>query len=197
MPEYNSAGERDGGDVYIRGLEADAWEWESLLADGTIGVRSGGGFITFLSDVGGGNRPIRWEIVSGDETFPPGMNRPGGDSFMTTITSSPGGPLPPEKTYNFVVGIYLPGTMRVDEPFSIRIIEPINILGDVDGVNGLDLKDLILLGMYVRGEIPTLPNLAMGRIVSVAPAGPGPADYNELARYFALQEVNLPQPPTP
>jgi hypothetical protein len=197
MPENNSKGERDGGDVYIRGAEADAWEWEHLLADGTIGVRSGGGFITFLSDLGDGNQSMRWVLVSEDDTFPPGMNRPGGDSFMTSITSSAGGPLPPEKTYNFVLGFFLPGTMRVNTPLlSISINSPNNILGDVDGVNGLDLKDLILLGMYVREEIPTLPNLAMGRIVSVAPAGPNVADFNALAAYFARPEVNLAQSPS-
>jgi len=88
--------------------------------------------------------------------------------------------------------------MRIDRKFTFTVdAVPRIILGDVDGNRILDLRDLILLAKFVRGEIDSLPNPEAGNIISRpgSPNSPNLSDLNALARYFAgRDDSGMPAP---
>ena len=197
MPSYNSAGVPVDGDVYIRGVDDDEPTFDAPFNDGTVGDMNSSGFIYFTSDLGNGNRQVTWELLSDEATtFPPGMRLMGSNSVAMLMSVPPGGPTE-AGIFTFDLGINLPGSMRIDETFTF-IVNPVpdTLLGDVDGNEVLDLRDLIMLAQFVRGERSSLPNKEAGNIVSKAPANPNLSDLNVLAEYFARPDVLLSTPPT-
>ena len=148
MPShYDGAGVPDG-DVYIRGVHSRVPVITGTFNPGTVGDTDYGGVVTIISqDIGNGPGAIRWDIVQ--NRLPNDLEI---DNTAGRITSVTGPPLE-AGTFNFTIGVTLPGTMRIDRPFTILINPRPDILyGDINGDKLLNLADLILLSRYLGGD---------------------------------------------
>jgi hypothetical protein len=192
--EYNSLAV--DGDVTIAGFSTAHPDnlWVSVLNPGVQWDVSSGGFVRFDGERGTGGRAIFWDdytLPSADplRQFPPGMDFSKGDSNASFITSLPGGPTE-IGTFTFTLGINLPGSMRIWRDFSFTVEEvPGVLLGDVDGINGVTLVDLIYLDKHLR-DPTTVPLPNPPAAIIAPPLTPGRpasnADLNRLAEYFAI-----------
>jgi len=210
MPSFGPGRVNIDGDIYIRSPEDTSRPvWIVNLNPGNmVGDMDSGGFISLSSaSVGGGGRPISWELIGDPNSFPPGMEFDPGSNRTTIITSLPprtvggvqipGGPLI-DGEFTFTLGINLPGSMQL-QITETMIIDPIPgiMLGDVNGDGQRNLADLVMLAKFVRGEIATMPNQEAGNIVSRAPDRPNLSDLDILALFFARPAASLPSPPPP
>jgi len=148
MPSHYDGKDIPDGDVYIRGVHSRVPVITGTFNPGTVGDTDYGGVVTIISqDIGNGPGAIRWDIV---------QNRLPNDLVIDNtagrITSVTGPPLE-AGTFNFTIGVTLPGTMRIDRPFTILINPRPDILyGDINGDKLLNLADLILLSRYLSGD---------------------------------------------
>jgi len=186
------AGTNDG-DVYVRAVDTTPPHFSEVLNPGTVGDITSGGFISLLAtDAGSGDNPISWELLSDPSTFPPGMDFFRGNNTVTMLTSIPPNGPTTAGIYTFTLGINLPGGMRVDKTFTFTVnAVPGVMLGDVDGNSVVDLRDLIMLARYVRGDISSMPNPRAGNIVTADGEDPKGSDLDVLARYFSRPDIAL------
>jgi hypothetical protein len=155
-------------------------------------VREGGLFRTSIGidsdDVGSG--PListRWEIIPGRGNLPPDLEIKGSPGAIVNIE----GPALKADSYNFSVGITLPGTMRLERDYNIVIV-PWDGLGDVDGNGVVDLRDLVLLVRFQRNASLNI-NIRNASLSTNGEADceccpgdhrPGQADIELLTTYF-------------
>jgi len=170
--------------------------------DGFEGFSYGGRFSLNLAEsVIGGNtapgasRPV--VLIDRDNVFGPiGLSlNPTFASFEGTINDPPAGSgIPPfPHQFKFILGVILPGTMRLDYEYNIMIRpNPGILLGDVDGDNYVTLIDLILLAKHLRWPTDDRYKLENPAAAIIAERDiypdrtvPGTADLNALALYFA------------
>jgi len=145
-------------DVYIRGVHSRVPVVTPNWSPGTVGDPFGGVITIGGTDVGeSGTRALRWDVISGDDIHrptnspAPGLTLNATGGVMTGIIGVP--TQQNEAGYNFTVGIFLPGSMRVDRNFSIQVHPTPGVrLGDINGDGRIDLEDLVLLARYVAGE---------------------------------------------
>jgi len=185
MPShYDKAGVPDG-DVYIRGVHSRIPVITGTLNPGTVGDEDYGGVISVVSqDIGDGPGAIRWDIVQ--NRLPDDLII---DETAGRITSITGPPLE-AGTFNFTIGLTLPGTMRIDRPFTILIHpRPGVIPGDVNGDKFVNLVDLVLLARYLQGDtdIPISIEAADLNKNGIIDSG----DLRILALFFARPEATL------
>jgi hypothetical protein len=171
MPRTSIDGAYDG-DVYIRaqrmvgadrpritGAPGNAYfNLNSQLSRPIVPV--GGNFrtdITIRDEIGSGpgGSSVKWEIIDGK--LPPGLGIDPFNTGATQFTSGPtvfidGSPIE-EGSFDFTVGITLPGSMILERRFNI-VIAAWDGLGDVNDDGVVDLRDLVLL---IRFQ--TNPNL--------------------------------------
>ena len=208
MPSHNGTTFIDD-DVYIRGIHtrdpvitASLQPRELLVGDMYPGVIS----IMADSDIGEGRFTLsdgsnnNWEILPGGTmTTPPNVPFPGVMLVRNAgnITSITGTPLI-DGTFTFTVGLTLPGTMRIDRTYSVKV-DPIPgiMLGDVNGDGQRNLYDLVMLARYFRsGGTIVLPNPDAANIVTPKGSDPSGDDLDILSRYFARLDASLPTPPS-
>jgi len=189
------------GDVYIRGVDdarSPVWTQSTNPLEATVGDEDSIIFVSIANpDVGRGDRPMSWELISPEYTFPPGLDFDRGNSRTSFITSGAGGPLI-DDTFIFTLGINLPGSMRLERQFEL-VVNPIPgvLLGDVNGDGQRNLADLVMLQKFVREEISSLPNPDAGNIVTPRGTRPSGADLLTLARFFGRMDESLTAPPPP
>ena len=187
-------------DVYISGFPlAEPPRIEAMLSSGFVGAlnptgvtplipgRVGGAYqnmIRLRSGMGDGNTNlINWQEVGNTlEMLNLDLDSLGDRAFLEGTAISGGG-----LTYNFTIGVTLPGTMRVDRAVSLFIDFPLDGWGDVNGRDGVNYADLILLGQYLMGTNTEEINFVNANVYDT-PANRDRIDINDLrllAQYFA------------
>jgi len=178
-------------DVYIRGFSQPEMKVEASLSVGTVGDSTYSSTIYVNGDLGSGPITLNWEIVNGP--LPTNLRILATNDFSTGITVMPGQQIgEPSGMFPITIGVNLPGTMRIDGDFTIQIKPTPGILiGDVNGVDGVNLADLITLSKFIANEPGVVLNSPQGALI-VPPFGAGPThlDLVALANYFANPEDN-------
>jgi len=146
-----------------------------------------------------------WGVVNpgftaGDRLPPGTIMPPGSGSGPGLIIGAPSPSL--AGVFNFNIGLTLPGSMRISYPttgrYTILIENPRPSIGDVDNSGGVDLRDLMLLRMYISGELSGAPLLSFNT-VNADTNQDGVVnhfDVIELARWFA-EDGRMPTTPAP
>ena len=144
-----------------------------------------------------------WGVVdpgftAGDRIPPGTIMAPGSGAGPGLIVGTPS----LAGVFNFNIGLTLPGSMRISYPttgrYTILIENPRPSIGDVDNSGGVDLRDLMLLRMYISGELSGAPLLAFNT-VNADTNQDGVVnhfDVIELARWFA-GDGRMPTAPAP
>jgi len=205
MPKPMTAGVLDPTaapiNVEITGWDAQRPAVSAILPNGTIGIDYRDIFIitnrTAQPTVIGADparRGLYWEtILRGDNAFPPGLYLDPQGGFIAGIPEEPSG-----ATYDFHVGLTLPGTMRLTYgQYSIFIDQFRALLGDVDGNGTVNLADLLMLRRFLYGtneekaeaeaHMLLMNSMRNANIITEDGERPDPRDLSELARWFAIQ----------
>ena len=170
-------------DVYIRGVHARTPVITASLSRGTIGDLSYAGPLSIAEqDIGTGPGSLRWDVVKG--VLPTGLELDETAGRTTSIDVIEGKQIGgPDGVFDFTVGVTLPGTMRIDRPFSITILPiPGILLGDVNNDGFVNLADLVTLAVYLEDGSVEI-NEAAADINRNNRVDTG--DLTLLARYFA------------
>ena len=183
MPKNPAGPEAPPWDVYIRGTHSRSPVISASLSRGTIGDLSYASSLSIaLQDIGTGPSSLRWDVVKG--ILPTGLELDETAGRITSIDVIEGKQIGgPDGVFDFTIGVTLPGTMRIDRPFSITILPvPDVLLGDVNNDGFVDLADLVALAVYFEdGNIEI--NEAAADINRNGRVDTG--DLTLLARYFA------------
>jgi len=193
MVPFPATRSEHSGDVFLRAEAVGVGRpviTQSPLRQGMEGALYEAAITIDRNDMGSGPHPMRWQIMSpGTGTLPPGLRI---DEFATNRGLIEGIPtLSQVDPFNFTVSITLPGTMRIDRPFSI-IINPWDGLGDVNDDGVVDLRDLVLLVRYQDDKSINI-NMRNARLSTNGEGShdPGPPDVRILTRYFTSSQSSL------
>lgn len=215
MPiDERGTGEPVVGDVIIRGVQTNEPRISIHLPDGTVGATQyTGELVIDERDVGGGPNPISWRPVSHAQRPLSELGlvlRDSGQDFtlMTLLMNRRLGinvhGTPPQQeeivgTFEFVFGLTLPGTMRLELTDSITINPRSGvILGAVNEGNrerdprAINLTDLIMFARHINApdNAPVAIDMDAARILSTTT--PGPLDLAELYRWFRYPHLSDP-----
>jgi len=141
--------EMPDANVNINAIHARDPQITGAFTPGTVGVPYGGSLSVASQDTGAGSGQLRWDFVNPAER-PPGLDID--DNTAGRVTGITGTP-EAAGTYEFTIGLTLPGTMRIDRRFSITVNPaPVVMPGDVNSDGAVDLSDLVLLARYIRSR---------------------------------------------
>jgi len=183
MPPTETTGVYDGN-VYLRAEQIGTGRpviTSSPLRQGTVGGPYQASITISRDDMGSGPNYMKWEIIPGYGILPPGLKI---DEDAGARTEIEGIPLL-ANSFNFRVGITLPGTMRIERDYNI-IITDWDGLGDVNNDGVVDLRDLVLLVRYQDDKSLNI-NLRNSRLSTNGEGDHVPAmpDIRLLARYLS------------